>query len=180
VTLEQMPLSWVLIVTSLVLIFGAMAFEARISWDHERRLRARGAVEPADDIWSVMSITYPAAFLAMAIESAYRGGPSTRRFLEGLVIWIAAKAIKAWAIRSLGDRWSFRVLVLPGAPLVSRGPYRWMRHPNYVAIVGEFAGAGTMLAAPATFLVFTAIFIGIMRRRIVVEERALGLRTARP
>lgn len=169
-----------LILAALTIIFVAMALEARVSSRHERLLRARGAREPHDDVWAVMRVTYPAAFLAMAVESVLRGGPSGRRFLEGMAIWAAAKLLKVWAIRSLGDRWSFRVLVLPGAPLISRGPYRWIRHPNYVAIVGEFAGAGTMLAAPTTFLVFTAIFIGIMRRRIDVEERALGLRTARP
>jgi methyltransferase len=168
---------WWLILSAAALIFGAMVLEARVSWAHERLLRARGAIEPRDDVWTVMAAAYPSAFAAMVIESALRGGPSVRRFLEGLAIWAVAKLLKVWAIRSLGTRWSFRVLVLPGAPLVASGPYRWMRHPNYVAIVGEFAGAGTMLAAPTTFLVFTAIFIGIMRRRIDVEERALGLRT---
>ena len=176
-TVEQIPQSWWVILTALALIFGAMLVEARVSWAHERVLRARGAVEAPGDVWTVMSVTYPAAFLAMGIESAIRGGPSLRRFLEGLAIWAVAKLLKTWAIRSLGDRWSFRVLVLPGAPLISSGPYRWIRHPNYIAIVGEFAGAGTLLAAPTTFLIFTAIFVGIMRRRIDVEERALGLRS---
>jgi methyltransferase len=68
------------------------------------------------------------------------------------------------------------VLVLPGEPLVTRGPYRHLRHPNYVAVAGELIGAAAMLAAPYTGVVFTALFVEIMRRRVQVEERALGLR----
>lgn len=169
--------AWLLTV-AVMLVFGAMAFEARVSWTNERRLRARGAVEPPGDVWRAMSMAYPAAFAAMAVESALRGGPSWQPFSAGLLIWGAAKALKAWAVTSLGDRWSFRVLVLRGAPLIARGPYRWMRHPNYVAVIGEFAGAAMMMSAPIAFVIGTALFIGILRRRIQVEERALGLRKA--
>lgn len=177
-TIEQIPQGWWLIAAAMTLIFVSMAIEARRSSINERRLRALGAIEPDDDVWRVMSIVYPTAFVAMAVESALRGGPSLPRFIEGLLLWSAAKALKAWAIGSLGERWSFRVLVLPNAPLVKRGPYRWLRHPNYVAVVGEFAGAGMMLAAPVAFVVSTALFVDIMRRRILVEERALGIRHA--
>jgi methyltransferase len=169
-----------LLVAAVTLVFGAMLFEARVSWRNERGLRARGAVEPPDDVWRPMSIAYPAAFIAMAVESALRGGPSAQMFSLGLLIWSAAKLLKVWAVTSLGDRWSFRVLVLPGAPLVARGPYRWMRHPNYLAVIGEFAGAAAMMAAPVAFVVSTVIFIEILRRRIRVEERALGIFRARP
>lgn len=166
-----------LVVVPAVLIFGAMAIESGISSTNESRLRARGAVEPPDDVWRGMSIVYPLGFVAMIVESALRGGPSLRMFTAGLAIWIAAKLLKAWVIASLADRWSFRVLVLPGEPLIARGPYRWMRHPNYLAVVAEIAGAGAMVAAPVTGIAFTVAFIEILRRRIRVEERALGLRT---
>jgi methyltransferase len=159
------------------LIVAAMLLEARVSFRHERNLRARGAIEPADDVWTVMSVVYIGAFLAMLGESMWRGGPPRELFMAGLVLWIAAKALKAWAIMSLGDRWSFRVLVLPGAPLVTAGPYRWLRHPNYVAVAGELAGAALMLAAPVSGIIFTLAFLEIMRRRINVEERALGIRS---
>lgn len=158
-----------------VLIAAALIIESLISQRNERRLRARGAVEPPDDVWRVMALTYPTAFAAMFAESWFRGGPARSMFVAGLVLWALAKLLKAWAIGSLGDRWSFRVLVLPGAPLVTRGPYRWMRHPNYVAVAGELAGAAVMLAAPVTGVVFTLLFLEIMRRRVRVEERMLGI-----
>jgi methyltransferase len=166
------------IVMGASLIFGTMLGEARFSARQERRLRTRGAVEPADDVWALMAAAYPSAFVAMTVESALRGGPSLQIFFPGLFIWMLAKALKAWAVTSLGDRWSFRVLVLPGEPLVAGGPYRWIRHPNYVAVIGELIGAGVMLAAPVTCVVFTLAFAEILRRRIRVEERALGIRRA--
>ncbi|MBA3949323.1 MAG: hypothetical protein H0X44_05190 [Acidobacteria bacterium] len=158
-----------------MLAAAALIVESLISRRNERRLRAQGAVEPSDDVWRVMALTYPAAFAAMFAEGWLRGGPAPRVFVIGLVIWGLAKLLKAWAIGSLGARWSFRVLVLPGAPLVTRGPYQWMRHPNYVAVAGELAGAGVMMAAPVAGVVFTMLFIEIMRRRVRVEERMLGI-----
>ena len=149
--------------------------ESLLSLRNERRLRARGAVEAPNDVWRVMAVTYPLAFAAMFAEGLARGGPPRTVFVAGFVLWILAKALKSWAIASLGERWSFRVLVLPGAPLVTHGPYRWTRHPNYVAVAGELAGAGAMMEAPVTGLVFTVVFVEIMRRRIRIEERMLGL-----
>jgi methyltransferase len=88
-----------------------------------------------------------------------------------------AKMLKWWAISSLGTRWTFRVLVPVGAPLVQSGPYRWMRHPNYVAVVGELVGAAMMLGAPWSGALAVLVFGALMLRRIHVEERALGLKT---
>ena len=149
--------------------------ESLISFRNERRLRARGAIEAPDDVWQVMAVTYPLAFAAMFAEGLARGGPSRGVFAAGFAVWVLAKVLKSWAIVALGERWSFRVLVLPGAPLVTHGPYRWLRHPNYVAVAGELAGAAAMMSAPIAGVVFTLAFIEIMRRRIRVEERLLGL-----
>lgn len=85
-----------------------------------------------------------------------------------------AKALKGWAISSLGTRWTFRVLVPPGDRLVASGPYRFLRHPNYLAVGGEIAGAALLVGAFFSGVVFLAGFGWLMRRRIAVEERALG------
>ncbi len=161
-----------------MLVAAALIVESLISQRNERRLRAQGAVEPPDDVWRVMALTYPTAFAAMFTEGWLRGGPTLTGFATGVGIWGLAKLLKAWAIGSLGSRWSFRVLVLPGAPLVTRGPYQWIRHPNYVAVAGELVGAGVMMAAPLAGVVFTMLFIEIMRRRVRVEERMLGIERA--
>jgi methyltransferase len=79
-------------------------------------------------------------------------------------------------VRTLGPRWSFRILVLPGAPLVTGGPYRYMTHPNYVGVFGEFAGSAVMLNAPVTGVITALAFFYFLRKRIAVEERALGIK----
>ena len=94
-------------------IFAPMIREAMLSRQNEQYLRSRGAVEPADDVWRVMRIAYPAAFVAMFAESALHGGPAFDSFLPGMLLWNFAKMLKNWAIDTLGDRWSFRVLVVP-------------------------------------------------------------------
>ena len=88
--------------------------------------------------------------------------------------FVLAKALKYWAITTLGPRWTFRVLVLPSAPLVATGPYRWLRHPNYVAVAGELIGAALVMSSGITGVVSLAVFGWLMLRRIVVEDRALG------
>lgn len=167
----------IILVTAVVAI--AMLVEAQVSRTHERALRAAGAVEPPGDVYAVMQVAYPGCFILMAVEAAWRGGPS-ELFMPGVVVFAIAKTLKWWAIASLGTRWTFRVLVpSTDAPLVQRGPYRWMRHPNYLAVVGELVGAAMMLRTPWSGILACAAFGALMRRRIQVEERALGLGGAR-
>jgi methyltransferase len=154
-------------------VFLMMMVELQLSRSNERGLRAAGALEPADDVYPLMQIAYPASFVLMAIEGALHASVASRAVLLGLAIFGFGKVIKFWAIAALGPRWSFRVLVLPGAPLVTSGPYRWMRHPNYVGVMGEIAGVAIALSAIVTGTLALVIFAGILVRRIKVEERAL-------
>src|SRR5262245_41829446 len=110
-----------------------MAVEALRARRNERSQRARGGLEPRGDVYAAMRIAYPAAFAAMLVEGALGGAPRASIAAAGILVFSAAKALKWWAIVSLGPSWTFRVIVVPGAPLVVRGPYRWLRHPNYVA-----------------------------------------------
>jgi methyltransferase len=88
-------------------------------------------------------------------------------------VFTAAKALKYWAIASLGERWTFRVLVPPGAASITAGPYRWLSHPNYVAVAGEIAGCALAMHAIVTGPVAFVGFGLLMLRRIKVEEAAL-------
>ena len=160
----------------LALVCPFLLVETWWSRRNEIALRARGAVEPADDVYRSMRIIYPGMFLAMAAEGVLRGAAPPAIVAAGIVVFLASKALKWWAIFALGDLWSFRVLVLPGEPLVARGPYRYLRHPNYVALAAEIIGAGLMWRAPVTALVGGLVFGVLLWRRIAVEETALGLR----
>ena len=152
-----------------------MLVELRRSRANERLLRARGAVEPSGDVYRAMAIMYPGIFVAMAVEGTITGPSPDGLLIAGLVVFAGAKLLKLWAITSLGPRWSYRVLVLPAAPLVSTGPYVRLRHPNYVAVAGEIAGFALIVAARITGVVSLVLFALLVRKRIAVEERALGL-----
>jgi len=151
-----------------------MAIEARRAARNEEAQRSRGAVEPPGDVYRLMRLAYPLAFLSMLVEGAMRGVPPPWALAAGGVTLAAAKALKWWAILSLGPFWTFRVLVIPGASLVRRGAYRWLRHPNYVGVVGELVGVALLTGAVWTGAASLVAFGILLMRRISTEERALA------
>lgn len=158
---------------ALLVVLAMMFVEWRISRHNEQLLRDRGALEPAQDVYATMQWAYPAAFVAMAVEGAIFGSGSRITTLVGAFLLTASKALKFWAIASLGWRWTFRVLVMPGAPLVAHGPYAMLRHPNYVAVVGELVSMAVLVNARLTGPLATVLFSLILYKRIRVENRAL-------
>ena len=158
--------------TLAAVVFGAMLIEAWRAARNEHAQRARGGVEPPGDVYKLMRIVYPGAFLAMLAEGVARASPSPV-LTAGVAVFAAAKALKWWAILSLGPFWTFRVIVVPGAALVAKGPYRWLRHPNYIGVVGELAGAAMMTGAWVSGVAAIGTFGALLMKRIAVEERAL-------
>jgi methyltransferase len=90
-----------------------------------------------------------------------------------LTLVVLAQALRWWCITTLGKRWSTRVVVVPGLPLVTGGPYRWLRHPNYVAVVVEGFALPLVHSAWLTAVVFTLANAALLRVRIGVEDAAL-------
>jgi methyltransferase len=163
-------------VTIACLVFIPMLLEARRSAANERTLRAAGAVEPAGDVYRVMQVMYPLCFVLPIAEAWLRGDGWNGISGAGAALFAAAKALKYWAIATLGGRWTFRVLVPPASVRVVSGPYRLLRHPNYVAVAGELIGVALMARAVLSGPVVVAAFVALMLARIRTEERALGLR----
>jgi methyltransferase len=160
-------------------IVGLMLAETRRSRANEAALESRGALKPDGDVWTWMAALYPLSFLAMGVEGVWRSqvAPfegSQDWFLAGLMLFIAAKALKYWAIRTLADRWSFRVMILPGLPLVRGGPYRYLAHPNYVGVVGELVGTAMMMTAAFTGPLMCAAFGVVLWGRVRFENRVLN------
>jgi methyltransferase len=166
---------------AMAVVAGLMLAETNVSVKHERALRARGAIEPRGDVYFAMLMLYPLAFAVMYFEGISRAlaevkpgtsaGPAW--WLAGILLMLASKALKYWAIANLGVRWTFKVLVLPGVPLVRTGPYRYVDHPNYIAVVGELVGMALMMSAWITGPVMTLVFGLAMLMRLKVETRAL-------
>jgi methyltransferase len=91
-----------------------------------------------------------------------------------LAVVVASQVLRWWCITTLGRRWNTRVIVLPQAPLVRQGPYRWLHHPNYVAVVAEGLALPLVHTAWLTAAVFTLANAALLRVRLQVENSALG------
>ena len=136
---------------------------------------ARGGVETGREHYPVMVAMHAAFLVAAPVEVIVADRP----FLPWLgwpmlALAAASQALRWWCIASLGHHWNARVIVVPGAPLVRRGPYRWLRHPNYVAVVTELAVLPLVHTAWLTALVFSAANALVLRTRIRVENAALA------
>ena len=90
-----------------------------------------------------------------------------------LALFIALQLARLWTVASLGDRWTTRIIVLPAAPLVQRGPYKWVSHPNYLIVVGEIAALPLAFGLWAVAFVFTILNAAVLAIRIRAENRAL-------
>jgi methyltransferase len=160
----------------LLIIFAVMIVEARRAARNEAAQRARGGVEPPGDVYKMMRVAYPAAFLAMCVEGAWCGMAGGSLAFFGAFVFCLAKALKWWAIVALGPFWTFRVIVIPNAPLVVKGPYRWLNHPNYVGVAGEFLGVALMTRARGAAAVTLIVWTTLVLKRLHVETSALARR----
>ena len=137
---------------------------------------ARGGRESGRGHFPAMVALHTGLLVACVAEAALADRP----FLPwlgwpALVVVLASQALRWWCISVLGPRWNTRVIVVPGLPLVRRGPYRLLSHPNYIAVVAEGVALPLVHTAWVTALVFTllnAVLLG--RFRIPAEERALA------
>lgn len=136
---------------------------------------AHGGVESGRGHYPVMAAMHTAFLVACIAEVAVADRP----FLPWLgwpmlALVVASQALRWWCVATLGHQWNTRVIVVPGLPLVSAGPYRWLRHPNYVAVVVEVVALPLVHTAWVTALVFTLANAAVLAVRIPVEERALA------
>lgn len=133
------------------------------------RLRAEGAVEFGATHYPIMVVLHGAWLGSLAWLGHDRAVDP-----GWLMFFISLQAARVWVLASLGNRWTTRVLVLPGAPAIARGPYRWLRHPNYVVVVLEIAVVPLALGLPGVALVFSLANAALLALRIRVENQALA------
>lgn len=153
--------------------------ELVVSQRHATELLRRGGIEYGQRHFPVMVVLHVALLIGCFAEPILLH----REFIPALgysmiAVVVAANVLRWWCITTLGVRWSARVIVLPGLPLVDTGPYRWFSHPNYVAVVIE--GAALPLAGSAwiTAVTFTVLNAALLTVRLRCETRALA--TAAP
>jgi methyltransferase len=155
----------------LALLVAERLVELLISRRNVTRAFARGGVEVGRLHYGFMAV-FHGAFIVACWREALPFDPV--RFFGLLPFALGAQALRYWAIRTLGERWNTRVIVLPDAEPVTGGPYRFMRHPNYLAVCIEFAVVPLMLGAYVTAVAFSVGNALLLWVRIRVEEKALG------
>jgi methyltransferase len=141
---------------------------------HTRWSRAHGGVEHGAGHYPVMVALHTGLLAGCLLETAALERP----FLPGLgwpalAAVLLAQALRWWCISALGPRWNTRVIVVPGLPLVRSGPYRWLRHPNYAAVVLEGAALPLVHTNWITATVFTLLNAPLLATRMRCENAAL-------
>jgi methyltransferase len=161
------------------LLVGGVAaqrlLELRLSRRHLRALLRRGGVEVASRHYPAMVLLHTAFLLACPLEVWVLRRPFRPGLAAAMAALLAsAQGLRYWAIATLGERWTTRIVCLPGAPPVTAGPYRWLRHPNYLAVAVEIAALPLLHGAWLTAAVFSLADAAVLTVRIRHEEAALA------
>jgi methyltransferase len=158
----------------LLLHAAQRAGELALSSRHQRALRRRGAVEHGASHFPALVALHVLFPILLTAEVLGLGARPPAAWPAWLAVLLAAQVLRIWTMAALGERWTTRIWVVPGEALVTAGPYRFLRHPNYLVVVLE------LLAAPMMFGAWrTAIVIGVLNGfalavRVRAEERALA------
>ena len=152
----------------LALVTAQRGGELWLSHSHTQALMARGAVEIAAAHYPLMVVVHTAWLMSLWVFGHNQP-------VDGiaLVAFLALQALRVWVMATLGARWTTRIIVLPNAPLVASGPYRYLRHPNYAVVAGEIAVLPLMLGLSWVAAIFTVLNAAVLFIRIRAENRAL-------
>ncbi len=163
----------------LALLVVERIFELDRARRNARRAFQHGAIEVGQAHYRVMVALHALFIVSCAVEATF-----FRHAFPPVVAWVAlgaelvAQALRYWAVATLGDRWNTRIIVSPDRAPATDGPYRFMRHPNYLAVVIEIAAVPMIGGAVFTAIAFTVGNALILAVRIPAEERAMGGRYA--
>jgi methyltransferase len=144
--------------------------ELALSRYNTSKLLARGAIEVGAGHYPLIVLVHAAWLIALWIW-----GRDESVNLVALALFIALQGLRVWIIATLGARWTTRIIVLPGEPLVASGPYRYLSHPNYAVVAAEIAILPLALHLPVLALIFTALNAAVLVIRLRVETRALSV-----
>jgi methyltransferase len=148
--------------------------EIRIAKKNEVRLKAKGAVEAGKEHYFWMVTMHISFFLFLLYEVLLIGASPPKWWLIPFCMFIFAQIVRFWAINSLGVYWNTKIILLPGATVVAKGPYQFIRHPNYLVVTIELLAVPLIFGAYITAVLFSILNIFMLRVRIAAEEKALN------
>ncbi len=159
-------------VVLVLLVGGERVAELVVSLRNAKWSFAHGGVESGRGHYPFMVVLHTGLLAGCLVEAAHRPFIPALGWTM-LAVVLLSQGLRWWCITVLGHQWNTRVIVVPGLHLVARGPYRWIRHPNYVAVVAEGIALPLVHTAWITALVFTVLNIPLLAIRIRCEDAAL-------
>ena len=163
-------MSWAALIVGLVAL--ERVIELFYAARNTRRLRARGALEFGAAHYPLIVALHLCWLIAIIAAAPPHAAPNWPL----IALYLLLQVGRAWVIVSLGAYWTTRIVSLPGAPLVQRGPYRFLRHPNYVVVAAEIAVLPLAFSEYAVALIFSALNLALLAWRIRVENTTLAAR----
>ncbi len=160
-----------IVVISIVMI--QRLIELIVASKNEKWMRSQGAFEVGADHYPVMVLMHTGFFVTLLLEVTALDRPLSPIWLVLLTIFLIAQVMRIWCLISLGKYWNTKILVLPGADVVKKGPYRWIRHPNYLIVTVELLTLPLLFGAYFTAILFTVLNLWMLSVRIPAEENAL-------
>nr|WP_071459916.1 isoprenylcysteine carboxylmethyltransferase family protein [Bacillus mediterraneensis] len=147
--------------------------ELVIARSNEQKLKAMGAIEAGQGHYKAMVLIHIAFLLSTVAEVVFMGRDLSAFWPLLISLFLATQVMRVWALMSLGPFWNTKIIILPGAEAVKKGPYKLLKHPNYAVVTAEIMIIPLMFEAYFTALFFTVINIIILSIRIHAEEKAL-------
>ncbi|MCW5745314.1 MAG: hypothetical protein KIT36_03840 [Alphaproteobacteria bacterium] len=161
------PLAWLL-----GFVVVQRLAELALARRNTQRLLAEGAREVGAEHHKLFILLHGSWLLALVLLVPWSAEPRW----ELVVVFFVLQALRVWVVASLGRWWTTRIITMDGAPLVHRGPYRWLSHPNYWIVVGEIAVLPLAFGAWQVALVWSVLNALLLRHRIRIENVALSAR----
>jgi methyltransferase len=156
-------------VALLVLVTAQRLAELVIAKRNTAALMARGAVEHGAGHYPAMVLMHAAWLIGLWLFAA-----GLEPNLPLAALYMLLQAFRVWTLASIGGRWTTRIIVLPGETLVAKGPYRFMRHPNYAVVVAEILVLPLVFGLNAYAILFSVLNALMLGVRISAEEEALA------
>ena len=169
-----MSLSVILFIALLLAVAAMRIVELRISKRHQRDMTARGAAKAKDPIFRWMAAFHTLLLIGAAVEVVFLHRP----FLSALaipmiILFVIANAVRWWVIRTLGEHWNVEVMDSTRLGVITTGPFRYVRHPNYAAVFVEMIVLPLIHTAWITALVGAIAHVAVLTVRLSAEERVL-------
>ncbi|WP_432364074.1 isoprenylcysteine carboxyl methyltransferase family protein [Sporosarcina sp. UB5] len=157
----------------LTIIILQRIVELIIAKRNEKWMKSEGAFEAGASHYPYMVAMHVCFFIALITEVLFFNRQLSAVWTIWLAIFLAAQIMRIWCLTSLGKYWNTKIIVLPNAKVVRKGPYKWLRHPNYMIVATELLVLPLLFNAFITAVVFSLLNVWMMSVRIPAEEEAL-------